>query len=951
MRLPQLQARPQRAERPSLDTVRPTDLGLGAVAQDVAAWQGEVDQTRELELEVQRDEDEKAVEPIVSDLQTRFEEQFGAKGAEWDGIEPGFARGIQSDFEAYASSVLNRDDLPPGQVDALQRRVSQYREATGQRAIQFESQRRGQRAAEVAAARDATALGGVMAAYTEQFGAAKGERDAAYDGSSPDYTAGVLADHDRIAAERIAAAPEALRPRVEQQMQATRLRLIGEAMDFEARGEQAHVAGQVRTAGAALVNGVLSAPSQYETAVANVDQVIAGLPAAAKGAARAGLLNDLTEGYVEGLIRAGEQDRALGLLNGGTLDGRLNPDAKARLMGQATRRSEELSVDDWMGRLRLQQAMQDNLASTAITGVGNGTDAATVAGVLGAREAAEYQLRLDEAGRVHASTAGFGQMTAGQIREQVAALAPQPGQAGFAEAQQRYQAASQAAEAEIRQREEDPAAWALRNAPSLAGGLSALGDGDPVAARREAGAYALGQLTLQETAGIPAAERRILPKSTASALVAAAEQNADPTAGLIGLGQVIEAFAPPAGADGATITAAINRQRMVIGEIKAAGGDNGDIAAAVDLAGDPVRLGRYVAADRGRALETLPRSSAREVDQAEIAAAVDAELNPYLRSFEGMPVSAALTGGRRLMAQRLAAEHVARRGGSVRDAAREAAEVVAGNFVFVGPTGWRMPATIAGRRDPGRGGPDGSHQVLAQRGASRVLGSLTRDGGAGFYTPADNGQGLTAAQRRERYADSVTARGRWVTTPDDAGLVLMHPALDGTMTPALSADGRPITRSWAALVDGGRDRRTRGGGTGGRGQAPRGIRNNNPGNIEANPNTRWQGQTGSDGRFATFQTPEHGLRALSRDIGTKMARGQTSIASILTQYAPPGENNTAAYIAAVARAVGVAPTARLDPNDAAVRAQLMAAIVQHENGDQPYAIPLIQEAARQGMRR
>lgn len=951
MRLPELAARPQRAERPSLDTVRPTDLGLGAVAQDVAAWQGEVEQTRALELEVQQVEDEKAIEPLVSDFQTRFEDQFASKGAEWDGIEPGFARGIQSDFEAYASSLLNRDDLPPGQVDALQRRVSQYREATGQRAIQYESQRRGQRAAEVAAARDATALGGVMAAYTEEFGAAKGERDAAYDGSSPDYTAGVLADHDRIAAEQIAAAPEALRPRVEQQMQATRLRLIGEAMDFEARGEQAHVAGQVRTAGNALVNGVLSAPSMYDTAVANVDQVIAALPASARGAARSGLLNDLTEGYVTGLIRDGQQERALSLLNGGALDGRLNPDSKARLLGQATQKNEELSVDDWMARLRLQQAMDDNVASTAITGVGNGTDAGMVAGVLGAREAAQYQLRLDEAGRVHASTAGFGQMTAGQIREQVAGLAPQPGQAGFAEAQQRYQAAAQAAEAEIRAREEDPAAWALRNAPSLAGGLSALGDGDPVAARREAGAYALSQLTLQETAGIPAAQRRILPKSTASALVQAAEQNADPTAGLIGLGQVIEAFAPPAGADGPTISAAINRQRMVINEIKAAGGDNGDIAAAVDLAGDPVRLGRYVAADRGRALDNLPASSAREVDRGEIAEAVDAELAPYLNSFTGMPVSAALTGGRRLMIQRLAADHLARRGGSVRDAAREAAEVVTNDFVFVGPSGWRMPRTRAERREPGRNGPEGSHQVLAQRGASRVLATMTRDGGAGFYTPADNGQGLSAAQRRERYADSVTARGRWVTTPDDAGLVLMHPALDGSMTPALSADGRPITRSWDQLVASGGPQAAGRGQTRPAGNAPRGIRNHNPGNIRAG-STRWQGQVGVDeGGFAIFATPEQGIRAISRDIGTKMARGQNTVTSILTQYAPPNENNTAAYITAVARAMGVSPTERLDPNDWNTRSALVAAIIRHENGQSPYGGALISEATRQGMRR
>lgn len=44
-----------------------------------------------------------------------------------------------------------------------------------------------------------------------------------------------------------------------------------------------------------------------------------------------------------------------------------------------------------------------------------------------------------------------------------------------------------------------------------------------------------------------------------------------------------------------------------------------------------------------------------------------------------------------------------------------------------------------------------------------------------------------------------------------------------------------------------------------------GLRNNNPGNIEAGSNP-WEGQTGSDGRFATFATPEHGIRALGKNL-------------------------------------------------------------------------------------
>jgi hypothetical protein len=951
MRLPVLQARPQGAERPSLATVRPTDLGLGAVAREADAWQAEVEQTRQLEEEAQRFEDEKAIEPVVQDLQTRFEEQFSARGAEWDGVSPGWARSIQSDFEAYSSETLNRPDmsLTPGQRDALTRRLSQYREATGQRAIQYEAQRRGALSAETAAARDATLTGARMAAYTEAFGTARQTIDQEYDGSQADYAQRVIAEHDRVAEQIIAETPEALRPRVTQTLASTRLQLLGQAMDAEARTEQGFIAGQARTALSALTNGVMSAPSLYENAVGQIDQITAGLPPTVRDQARTEGLNDVTEAYVTGLIQQGQQDTALSLLNGGTLDRRLQPETKARLLTRATQRSEALSVDDWMARLRLEQGMEDSVASMAATGVGGGVDLATVEQTLGAQEAAQYALRLAEAEALHGSTEGFAQMTPAQIREQVAALQPQPGQEGFADAQRRYEVAARAAEVEITARTEDPAAWALRNAPALQAGIAALGDGDPVTARREAAAYGAGTLALQRTAGIPAAEQRLLPKETAAALVEAAENNADPTAGLIGLGQVVEAFAPPVGASGETVRAAYARQRMIVNELQAAGADNGDIAAAVDLAGDPVRLGRYVAATRGQALENLPRTSRTETDQQEIEDAVDRELSPYLRSFEGMPVSAALTGGRRLMAQRLAAQQVATRGGSVRDAAREAAEVVAGQYVFVGPSGWRMPRRLAERRD---GGPERTaHQTLAQRGAARVMAGLTRNDGEGFYTPADDGSGLSPEQRRERYADSVAARGRWVTTPDDQGLVLMHPTLDGTYTPALDREGRPIVRSWTAIVDGGRNRRGRGGSTSGRGGSPRGIRNNNPLNIEYRSTNGWEGQTGSDGRFARFRTPEQGIRAGVVTLQTYASRGLNTVAEIIGTWAPPSENNTSAYAASIARAIGVGPNDPIDTRDPRVLTQMIAGMIQIENGEQPYSPELIREGVQQALNR
>lgn len=942
MRLPVVQARPARAERPSLAAVRPTDLGLGAVAQDVAAWEGEVEKTRLMEEKAQRLDDEKAVQPLLDRLTEAYEPTFSEAGAKWDGLTPGFARGMMTALDAAADPLLRREDLPPGQRDALARGIGQYKQATGQRAIQYQAQRRGQLAAEQAAARRTADIGAIMGDYMGRMAEAQREIDNNYDGSTGDYVEQMQVAHAAAVAGAMEGRPEALLPVAAQQFEQKRLALLGRSLDIAAQSEQGYLTAQVRTTGDRLINAVQTAPGMLDEALTQATEAVAALPAGARSAALAGLQDGLIEGAMTALIRDGEQDAALKRLNSGEFDTQLKPETKARLLGAAMRKSEALDVDDWAARLRLGQMMQDDLASLAATGQGVGVDVGTVASMLGPREAAEYQMRVEQAKAAHQAVAGFAAMTPAQIREQVASQAPAPGQAGFAEAQARYEAASRAGEAEIKAREEDPAAWAAKAAPGLGGSLSALGEGDAARARREAGAYGAAILQLQENAGIAANERRLLPKAAASALVEAAASNPDPAQGLIGLGQVVQAFAPPPGASGETITAAMARQRMVLNELKAAGADNGDLAAALDLAADPVRMGRYVASSRTKALDSMDKK-----DRDALEAATDAALTPYLRSFEGLSPGAVLTGGRRLMAHRMAADAVAR-GQSPRQAAQEAAEVLSGQYAFIGQGGWRMPVNIANRRDPGAGITH--HSALAQRGAARLMAGLTANDGSGFYAPPDGqGRGLTEAQRRERYADAVALRGRWMTTPDDQGLVLMQPTLDGRWTPALDRGGQPIQRSWAMLVDAGRQRRPSGEAVGN--GAPRGIRNNNPGNIEHRSDTRWQGQAGHDGRFARFETPEHGLRALSRDLGTKMGRGLTSVRSILETYAPRGENDTDAYVAAVSRSLGVAPTARLDPNDVRVRAGLMAAIVQHENGQQPYSAALIQEAARAGMRR
>lgn len=126
---------------------------------------------------------------------------------------------------------------------------------------------------------------------------------------------------------------------------------------------------------------------------------------------------------------------------------------------------------------------------------------------------------------------------------------------------------------------------------------------------------------------------------------------------------------------------------------------------------------------------------------------------------------------------------------------------------------------------------------------------------------------------------------------------------------------------------------------------PRGIRNNNPGNLRHG--SPWQGLAPrqTDPAFCVFVSPLYGIRALARTLLTYERRhGLSTIAALIGRFAPEAENDTAAYAQAVARACGVAPDAPISVRDELPG--LVAAIIRQENGVQPYGVALIGQAIR-----
>src|SRR6185312_13614727 len=96
---------------------------------------------------------------------------------------------------------------------------------------------------------------------------------------------------------------------------------------------------------------------------------------------------------------------------------------------------------------------------------------------------------------------------------------------------------------------------------------------------------------------------------------------------------------------------------------------------------------------------------------------------------------------------------------------------------------------------------------------------------------------------------------------------------------------------------------------------PRGIRNNNPLNIEDGPFAQSQpGYAGSDGRFAKFQTPDHGVAAASSLLDNYGGKGLNTVAGIIGRWAPASDgNNVSAYAADVAGKLGLDPNAPIPP--------------------------------------
>jgi hypothetical protein len=130
----------------------------------------------------------------------------------------------------------------------------------------------------------------------------------------------------------------------------------------------------------------------------------------------------------------------------------------------------------------------------------------------------------------------------------------------------------------------------------------------------------------------------------------------------------------------------------------------------------------------------------------------------------------------------------------------------------------------------------------------------------------------------------------------------------------------------------------------------RGFLNNNPGNMDRGE-PPWDGEIRdvarctndiqrselTHGRFCVFADAPHGVRAMAKNLRAYRDRlGCHTVRDYINRWAPPNENNTAAYVSAVSHRLGIGDDDPVDIERRPVMHALVDAIIRVECAGMPY---------------
>lgn len=117
-------------------------------------------------------------------------------------------------------------------------------------------------------------------------------------------------------------------------------------------------------------------------------------------------------------------------------------------------------------------------------------------------------------------------------------------------------------------------------------------------------------------------------------------------------------------------------------------------------------------------------------------------------------------------------------------------------------------------------------------------------------------------------------------------------------------------------------------------EIPRGLRNNNPGNIRINSDL-FQGEVrpSKDKSFKEFETMAYGYRAMFKILSNYFKNYKLdTIRKMITRWAPPKENHTEKYIQFVSDYAGIPADDPINVNNRELMIRIVAGMSRMENG-------------------
>lgn len=790
--------------------------------------------------------------------------------------------------------------------------------------------------------------------------------DTGPDTSSSDKS---LAQFDAFSSQRLANIkdPE-LNARFDQVVTQSRSPLEIALLRKEVGDRNASAASHVLEATNTLILDAYRNPGIIDTnhqqglmAIARLSQDL-NQPTEVRRAAERDFSEKLFTGYIKGFLDRGDPSTAREMLDSGELDDVLGVDKIISL-------TKQIDAAERTGRKAATAGAEDHLASILATGEGNPQAAALYRATMPADAVADFDREEVRAGKVFTFTAGLIGQTPAEIGVSLEELRPLPGSVDFADANRTYLQALATAQKALKMRNADPALAAAQQ-PAVAE-LFAPRPADGV----DAGAppdfeYAVGvRMDTQRDLGTLESNVKALTIPEAKAHVAE-----------------IQGAAP--GEMGAAMMAVRERYGKhypkVLSELAEQGLDGGSRVVAT-LLDDPGAMARAVAAigmDMADAKKNIPPT-----DVSDTLAAVVTQLEPWIAAvMAGDPTGSRLPDINEITAvvQKMALIRV-RQGSSSHDAAEKAAnEVINNRFTFTDT--YYFPGDIDGV-------PINANQVATLANIKLDEGSIRAFAPAPFGTTGT----LDEDVRTEAMISAASNSGYWVTNATGTGLILMVPLADGSALPLINAEGEQYGFGFNETADvsvrgAGFTAReiaakrmepfnsavaSEGNDEGASISAPqvvpstgddadsevaqltppakkivevvvsRAIKNNNPGNIRKSKE-KWEGlaETQTDDNFFTFQTPEDGLRAMTKVLQTYKNRHDIdTIDGVIARWAPPSENDIEDYADFVAAKMGVAAADKIDLSDPGTLLLLIKAMTLMETG-QAYDESLIQAGIR-----